>query len=131
MLTEPEALWSRVLRQKYCRGRCDVDMFVPKAGASNVWAGITDNARVLCEGMRSAVSTGNRTLFWDHSWAFCKPLSTVATQPIPVDISGATVADMWDDIQGWKWDTFAPYLDQEHLKLIEAFELQPDAETAD
>lgn len=48
LLTEPNALWSRVLRSRYCKGRCDVDMFQPKNGMSNVWSGITENARVLC-----------------------------------------------------------------------------------
>lgn len=40
ILTEPNALWARVLRAKYCKGRCDVDMFEPKIGMSNVWNGI-------------------------------------------------------------------------------------------
>lgn len=66
MLVEPNALWSRVLRHKYCKGRCDIDMFVPKPGMSNIWSGITENARVLCEGMRMAVGHGLNTLFWDH-----------------------------------------------------------------
>lgn len=55
VLTEPDALWSRVLRHKYCKGRCDIDMFVPKQGSSNVWNGITSNAKFLCEGSRMAV----------------------------------------------------------------------------
>lgn len=36
VLTEPNALWSRVLRSKYCKGRCDLDMFERKANMSNV-----------------------------------------------------------------------------------------------
>lgn len=58
MLTDPNALWSRVLRAKYCKGRCDIDMFEPKMGMSNTWRGVTDNARILCEGMRVAVGNG-------------------------------------------------------------------------
>lgn len=30
ILSKPDALWSRVLRSKYCKGRCDIDMFEPK-----------------------------------------------------------------------------------------------------
>lgn len=43
VLAEPDSLWSRVLRFKYCKGRCDIDMFEPKAGMPNVWSGITKN----------------------------------------------------------------------------------------
>lgn len=46
VITEPNALWSRVLRSKYCKGRCDVDMFNPKPGSSNVWGGITEKRQV-------------------------------------------------------------------------------------
>lgn len=131
VLTEPTSLWSRVLRYKYCKGRCDVDMFVPKAGSSNVWGGITTNSKVLCEGMRSAVGNGANTLFWDHKWAAAVPLCEVVTQPIPADIAGATVEEMWSHEQGWKWEVFAPYLEQEHLKLIQAHELKNDPNLAD
>lgn len=51
-LTEPNALWARVLRAKYCKRRCDLDMFNPKPGMSNVWNGISDNAKVLSEDVR-------------------------------------------------------------------------------
>lgn len=74
VLTEPQALWSRVLRAKHCKGRCDVDMFNPKPNMSNVWNGITENAKLLGEGTRIAVGNGARTLFWDHKWATSKPL---------------------------------------------------------
>ncbi|XP_056688102.1 uncharacterized protein [Spinacia oleracea] len=36
VLTETNSLCSRVLRAKYCNGRCDVDMFNAKPGMSNV-----------------------------------------------------------------------------------------------
>jgi len=34
LITEPNSLWSRVLRYKYYKRRCDLDMFLPKSGAS-------------------------------------------------------------------------------------------------
>ena len=45
ILKEPNALWARVLRVKYCNGRCDINMFELKVGMSNVWSGITENAK--------------------------------------------------------------------------------------
>lgn len=131
VITEPDALWSRVLRQKYCKGRCDVDMFTPKPGSSNVWRGITENAKVLGEGMSTAVGNGTRTLFWDHKWATSEPLSRLVTTPIPVELEGATVEEMWEHSQGWKWEVFGPYLPQETLKLIQAHELHNDPNIGD
>lgn len=131
MISEPESLWSRVLRHKYCSGRCDLDMFDPKKGSSNVWQGITKNATILGKGMRVAVGNGNRTLSWDHRWACAQPLNEVSTQLIPSSIAGATVVEMWDEIDGWKWDCFAPYLAQENLKIIQSFELKDYPELGD
>lgn len=102
MLTEPNALWSRVLGSKYCKGRCDLEMFEPKANMSNVWRWITDNVNTLWNGARVAVNNGRNTLFWDHKWATNQPLCDLATQEIPENLSGATVAEMWDINTGWK-----------------------------
>ena len=74
-LTEPNALWARVLQLKYCKARYDMNMFNPKVGMSNVWKGITDNAQVQCEGMRTSVGDRKKTLFWDHKWVSNTPLS--------------------------------------------------------
>lgn len=131
VLTEPDALWSRVLRYKYCKGRCDVDMFEPKTGMSNVWNGITKNARFLCEGMRVAVGNGAKTLFWDHKWVSHVPLRDLITDPIPMELTGATVEEMWEVGHGWKWDILSPYLQQDTLKLIQAHELTCDPELGD
>ncbi|XP_056688793.1 uncharacterized protein [Spinacia oleracea] len=130
-LTEPNALWSRVLRAKYCKGRCDIDMFEPKKGMSNVRRGITENAKLLCEGMRMAVGNGNQTLFWDHKWATDKPLSDLVTKPLSPDLAGATVAEMWESGFGWRWEIFSPYLQQDTLKLIQSYELKDDPDIGD
>ena len=131
VLTEPNALWARVLRAKYCHGRCDVDMFVPKVGMSNVWRGITDNAKVLCEGIQVAVGNGHSTLFWDHRWATSVPLIELAAVPVPTELLGHTVEEMWDVAQGWKWDVFAPYLPQDVLRRIQSYELKDDPTVGD
>lgn len=67
---------------------------------SNVWSGVTENAKFLCEGIRTAIGNGARTFFWEHHWATADPLYTVATQPIPSELEGKTVEEMWDVIQG-------------------------------
>lgn len=106
-------------------------MFEPKAGMSNVWSGITENARYLCEGTKVTVGNGSSTLFCDHKWATDNPVIELAILPVPVEIAGATVEEMWEVDQGWKWDVFAPYLTQETLKLIQSHELKNDPDIAD
>lgn len=124
MLTEPNAFWSRVLRAKYCKGRCDIDMFEPKVGMSNTWRGVIDNAKDLCKRMRVAVGNGAKTLLWDHKWAANMLLGNLAIQEIPVEIAGVTVQEMWEERVGWKREIFAPYLQPDILKLIQAHELK-------
>lgn len=116
VLTEPNALWSRVLRAKYC----DIDMFEPKQNMSNVWRGITENANIICSGSRMAVGNGTKTLFWDHRWASEKPLREYATCVIPSDIDGATVEEMWTkESCSWKWTRIAEILPPVVLKEID------------
>ncbi|KAK9689452.1 hypothetical protein RND81_09G059900 [Saponaria officinalis] len=130
-LTEHTSLWSRVLHFKYCNGRCDIDMFQPKQGMSNVWAGITSQANTISQGTAMAIGNGRNTLFWDHCWLDENCLSDKATAPIPTKILGATVSEMWCESTGWKWDTFANYLPDIELKKIASFSLCHDPDQAD
>lgn len=100
-------------------------MFKPKTRMSNVWCGITDNAKFIDEGLQIAVSNGTSTIFWGHRWVTKVPPAD------PTDIAGATVAEMWDEFQGWKWDMFASFLPQDTLKLIQNHELKQDATRSD
>lgn len=81
--------------------------------------------------MRTSVCDGKKTLFWDHKWVSNTPLSNLTIHPVPEELSGATVNEMWDPLVGWKWDNFAPYLHQDTLKCIQSFELKEDAELGD
>lgn len=58
LIKEPDSLWSRVVRNKYCNGRCDWDMISKKANASNLWNGIIKARDPLMQGLRSAVGDG-------------------------------------------------------------------------
>ncbi|KAJ8441387.1 hypothetical protein Cgig2_009095 [Carnegiea gigantea] len=55
VLTEKGNLWSRVLRAKYCSGRCDIDMFTPRTDASNAWKEILECAKFLKEGAKTEI----------------------------------------------------------------------------
>lgn len=74
LIAESDSLWSRVVRDKYCEGRCELDMFKHKPGASSAWGGIVDNVDILRQGVSMVVGNGKRTLFWHHKWADNQPL---------------------------------------------------------
>lgn len=62
-LQEPNSLWSRVIRGKYCRNRLDIDMFTKLPRASDTWKGLVDGASTLAVGVRTVVGNGQSTLF--------------------------------------------------------------------
>lgn len=132
VLTEPNSLWSRVLRAKYCKGRCDIDMFESKQNMSNVWRGITENTKHLCDGAQVAVGNGCKTLFWDHRWVSKKPLREYALHSIPDALNGATVEEMWNkETYSWKWSCLADLLPPNIIKEIDAYELKDDPNMGD
>ena len=131
ILTEPDALWARVLRSKYCAGRCDVHMFKASPGASNAWRGITDHIDVLKKGISWAVGNGTKVMFWKHNWATKKPLIDLATSEVPGEFQDVHVKDLWDKNTGWKYELFAQYLAAETLELIEAHDVLDDEEAID
>lgn len=98
---------------------------------SNIWSGISEGAKLLCDGIRIVVGSGKKTLFWDHKWLFKSPIIDRVTQEPPIDIAEATVEEIWEQGAGWKWDVFAPYLDQDTLKMIQAHEVLEDPEAED
>ncbi|XP_074314431.1 uncharacterized protein LOC141649645 [Silene latifolia] len=130
-LVEPTSLWSRVLRAKYCNNRCDIDIFQAKRSMSNVWAGISSQARTIVRGTATVVGNGRRTLFWDHAWVDGICPSDHALAPIPEAILGNTVSEMWSENSGWNWDCFANFLPQEILQKISSILLTDDPEMED
>ncbi|XP_074267507.1 uncharacterized protein LOC141590888 [Silene latifolia] len=126
VITEPTSLWSRVLRAKYCNNRCDINIFQPKRNMSNVWAGISSQAKTIIRGTAIAVGNGRRTLFWDQQWVDGVCLSDHAIAPIPGTLINATVSDMWCEGNGWNWEQFADFLPQPILQKIASISLVPD-----
>ncbi|KAJ8425838.1 hypothetical protein Cgig2_021305 [Carnegiea gigantea] len=126
MTKEKDNLWSRVACAKYCNGRCDIDMFSSKSEASNVWQGISKNAKLIRKGARAEVGNRRRTLFWSHSWAYDEPLSKLATKVIPPAIEDASMEELWDENEGWKWHLFEELLPEETLKKITVISVNPN-----
>lgn len=93
--------------------------------------GITYNVHTLKKGSATAIGNGQKKLFWDHVWAVDKPLRSECIQPIPSSIDGATVEEMWEIGNGWKWQEFSDYLQNEVLKQVASHELVEDPNVGD
>ncbi|GKE27505.1 hypothetical protein Tco_1442889 [Tanacetum coccineum] len=124
-----------LLRSKYCKGRCDLDMFSSKKNSSNVWQGIVENAKTVRQGTRFSVGNGSKKLFWDHYWATKTPLSSMAMSPIPIKAQDRTVEEYWN-LNGlengeWKWDELSTFLSGETLKMISLHSMNPSCEDED
>ena len=131
LLAEPQSLWSKVLRAKYCDNRCDLDMFKSRQNASNAWRGIISSVDIVRKGINMAVDNGAKTFFWHHQWATNKPLIELAIVEPPIHLQDVTVKEMWDCNVGWRLENFANFLFPEHLKRIASFELIADDEAVD
>lgn len=128
---EPEDLWSRILRNKYCEGRCDINMFQARSGMSNAWRGIVENIDIMKKGVSMTVGNGHDTLFWKHPWATNVPLIQRVTQPPPTQLLDIPVKDVWDANIRWKMELFTDYLPLDVQQIIDTFELQEDLEAVD
>lgn len=107
-------------------------MFESKQNMSNVWRGITENTKHLCDGAQVAVGNGCKTLFWDHRWVSKKPLREYALHSIPDALNGATVEEMWNkETYSWKWSCLADLLPPNIIKEIDAYELKDDPNMGD
>lgn len=91
---DKDNLWSRVLRAKYCSGRCDIDMFTPKTNASNAWKRILKCAKFLKEGTKTKIAYGKKTLFWFHTWATKRPLCCDTLSSIPPELENLSLAEL-------------------------------------
>ena len=88
---EKDKLWSQVLCAKYCKNRCDIDMFEKRADTSNKWCGILETVKHLKEGVRAEVGNGKKTVFWYHNWLDTTPLCKHTIQDIPSHIEDYAV----------------------------------------
>ncbi|GKA76430.1 reverse transcriptase [Tanacetum coccineum] len=132
LLAKPNSLWSQVLRSKYCKGRCDLDMFSSKKNSSNVWQGLVENAKIVRHETKFSVGNGRRTLFWDHCWATKTPLSSMAMSPILIEAQDRTLEEYWSlnghENDDWKWEELSIFLSGETLKMISTLSVNPSCE---
>ncbi|KAJ8430841.1 hypothetical protein Cgig2_034168 [Carnegiea gigantea] len=120
-------LWSRVVKAKYCHGRCDLEMFEAEQDASNLWVGVVESASYIRKGVRIEIGNGQTTSFWRHNWC---PADLVSTH-FPSNLLEIKVEDLCDPNRGWKWELFLDFLPTTTLQRIAAVEVQQCAELDD
>ncbi|KAJ8429834.1 hypothetical protein Cgig2_000162 [Carnegiea gigantea] len=79
---DPEALWARVLRHKYCKARLDLECPKIYCNPSNLWKGVCENRAILQKVASHTIEDGQCTLFWLHKWAMIKPLMELTNRPV-------------------------------------------------
>jgi len=128
--SEPEAIWARILREKYSKGR-DLDSLPDRIGScSNAWRGLLETLEPTKQGLGVAIGDGRQTEFWNHKWLDGKLLREHALCPIPEAQSHFRVCDYWEPRRGWDWSKLSHTLPPEILQRITSFEL-PSEEIGD
>lgn len=104
LLIEGDNLWAKVLISKYARHRTGKDMFQSVKGSSNAWKGITHAMQLVNTGLSHKVNRGHETKFWLDTWVEEKPLIDFIQDMGECHNMHVSVADMWDETSGWKWN---------------------------
>jgi len=113
--TEPATLWTRLLKEKYCRGRELGTMAGRVRSCSNTWRGIMETMDLTNKGMGATIGDGRQTEFWNHKWLDGKTLLNHALSPIPEDQRMNRIRDYWDPRNGWDWVCLSHLLPAEIL----------------
>jgi len=101
LISEPSALWARILKEKYGRNRNLNDLELTHSSCSNAWWGILSTMGHTKQGVGKAIEDGRQTLFWTHRWLDGNLLSDQALMDIPKDQYGYRVCDYWSPNGGW------------------------------
>ncbi|KAJ8443769.1 hypothetical protein Cgig2_029674 [Carnegiea gigantea] len=110
LLHEDDALWARVLKHRYGRGRTGVEMNYR-------------NRLILQRGLVHFVGNGQHTYFWLQRWATEHPLLEFSTRPVLSLEQRKTVSNYWQPGRGWKWEELTDLLPTNILHRIAAFQV--------
>jgi len=102
--TDPAALWVRILKEKYGRGR-DLDTLTGRLySCSNAWHGIVETTAQTNQGLGVAIGDGRQTEFWNHKWLGGKILREHVLCPILNIHASNRGCDYWIHRSGWNWE---------------------------
>ncbi|XP_061375716.1 uncharacterized protein LOC133317851 [Gastrolobium bilobum] len=102
LLTNSDALWVHVLRNKYGVGEDLITFLSIRSNVSNLWRGITKSWGDIQAGSRILIGDGINTKFWTDRWLpNLALLESKACAPIPDDFMDWKVADASTNSGSW------------------------------
>ncbi|XP_057432959.1 uncharacterized protein LOC130725784 [Lotus japonicus] len=105
LVSNPDALWARVLRDKYSCGNETIRTVQRRSCESHVWRAIRSTWSDLEGNLRWRIGDGSSVRFWYDKWMFSGTvLINSATVEVPATEAVKTVADYYDHEHG-RWNT--------------------------
>ena len=98
---EQDALWTQVLKRKYCSSRRINSPNPNKLPCSQVWKGIKKGRTTFVKGARWSLGKDSNLNFWSDLWLDLGPLQSVIQGPIEPEIERLRVKDI---MIGGSWD---------------------------
>lgn len=95
--SEQDALWTRVLKRKYCSSRRINSPNPNKLPYSQVWKGIKKGTTTFVKEARRFLGKDSNLNFWSDSWSDLGPLRGVIQGPIDPDTERLRVKDVLVD----------------------------------
>ncbi|XP_057419026.1 uncharacterized protein LOC130713258 [Lotus japonicus] len=97
LISKPDALWARVLRDKYACGSAPLPVVQKKHNESHIWRAIRKTWEELNLHLRWRVGIGSEVSFWTDRWLLSGViLGDVAMAPIAFPDLHRSVADYFD-----------------------------------
>ena len=127
MQAETSALWARILKEKYDRGRDLTDLIGRRVSCSNALRGILEHIQLSNQGLGVAIGDGRQTQFWHHKWLDGERLLDKAIGVVPENHYHKTVSDYWRIGAGWDWPQLSSLLPPSTLQRIASYELISEA----
>ena len=67
-MTNPEALWVRILKSKYVKSNLIGNNLMVRLGCSNIWRGLCSVWELVQKGVSWNVGDGHYIRFWKDNW---------------------------------------------------------------
>lgn len=91
---ENEALWSQVLRNKYCSNRRLNSRNYEKLVCSRIWKGMKKGHEVFSKGTRWIPGRDSNLSLWFDNWSSLGPLRDLVQGPLSVEEASLKIKDV-------------------------------------
>ena len=117
--TEKDALWSQVLRQKYCNNKRVNASNVNRLPCSSIWRAMKKGMDTFNKGVMWTIGRDSTLNFWLDSWMAKGPLRHLIQGQLTREATQLTVKDVLTNA-GWQWGQTPFDLPSELKSLIQA-----------